>query len=136
MLNGLLGCDGGDYSDIKFIEEVVADKSQIRFDPSVTNKTTDLIRIDFAWTAADHTLWVAFCGHTNTEFELRGWASVYLGIRIMTVKQKVAKLKDSLMNGRMVKVIRDSIKIVEDMEHGFLFGMDRALPCVLHQKIE
>ena len=50
----------------------------------------------------------------------------------MTVMQKVAKLKDSLMNGRMIKVLRDCIRRVEDMEHGLLIGLDRAVPCVFH----
>ena len=50
----------------------------------------------------------------------------------MTVKQKVAKLKESVMNGRMVKVLRDSIKRIEDMKDGFLFGSERTVPCVLH----
>jgi len=50
----------------------------------------------------------------------------------MTVKQKVAKLKESVMNGRMIKVLRDSIKRIEDMKDGFLFGLERAVPCVLH----
>ena len=50
----------------------------------------------------------------------------------MTVKQKVAKLKESVMNGRMVKVLRDYIKRIEDLQDGFLFGLERAVPCVLH----
>ena len=132
MLSGLLGCEGGDYSDAKFIEEVVADKTEISFDPSVTNKTTDPRHIDFAWTTADHTLRAAFCAQINKEYNLREWPSVHLDGSIMTVKQKVAKLKESVMNGRMVKVLRDSIKRIEDMKDGFLFGLERAVPCVLH----
>ena len=36
------------------------------------------------------------------------------------------------MNGRMVKVLRDSITRIEDMQDGFLCGLDRAVPCILH----
>ena len=32
----------------------------------------------------------------------------------------------------MVKALRDSIKRIEAMENGFLFGLDRAVPCVIH----
>ena len=132
MLSVMLEYDGGDYSDIKFIEEDVADKIEISFDPSVPNTTTDPRHIDFAWTTADHTLRAAFCAQINKEFELREWPSVHSDGRIMTVKQKVTKLKESVMNGRMVKVLRDYIKRIEDLQDGFLFGLERAVPCVLH----
>ena len=50
----------------------------------------------------------------------------------MTIKQKVAKLKMSLMDGRMVLFLRASINRIEEKEKGFLFGLDRAVPCVLY----
>ena len=50
----------------------------------------------------------------------------------MTIKQKVAKLKMSLMDGRMVLFLRASINRIEEKEKGFLFCLDRAVPCVLH----
>ena len=50
----------------------------------------------------------------------------------MTIKQKVSKLKASLLNGRMVKVLRDYIKRIDDNEGRFLLGFHVAIPCVLH----
>ena len=119
-------------SDVKFIDEDVVDKIEISFDPSVTNKTTDPRHIEFSWTTAYHTLRAAFCAQINKEFELREWPSVHLDGIIMVVKQKVTKLKESVMNGRMVRVLRDFTKRIEDMKDGFLFGLKRAVPCVLH----
>ena len=36
----------------------------------------------------------------------------------MTIKQKVVKLKISLMKGRMIRVMKDYIKRLEDKERG------------------
>ena len=132
MLSEILECNGNEYIDLRFIEEVVADQTEITFDPSDTNKTSNSRHIDFDFSVADHALRTAFCAQIRKEFELREWSSSYDDGRLMTVKQKVAKLKESLMNGRMVKVLRDSIKRIEDEQDGFLFGLERAIPCVLH----
>ena len=45
---------------------------------------------------------------------------------------KVAKLKKSMMDGKMVEVLRASIDRVEAKRANFLFPMDLALPCILH----
>ena len=63
---------------------------------------------------------------------MRGWINTYEDRSFMTIKQKVSKLKASLNDGKMVKVLRDSIKRIEDKEDGFLFGLHKAVPCVLH----
>ena len=119
MLSEILQCNGNDYSDMRFIEEVVADKTETSFDPSVTNQTCNSRHIDFDFAQADHALRTAFCAQINKEFDLRGWSSLSFDGSRMTVKQKVAKLKDSLMNGRSVKVLRDSIKRIEDEQEEF-----------------
>ena len=41
MLSVLLECDCNEYSGVMFIEEVVVDQTEISFDPSVTNKTSN-----------------------------------------------------------------------------------------------
>ena len=61
MLSEILECNGNEYSDVRFIEEVVADQTEISFDPSVTNKTSDSRHIDFDLSLADHALRTAFC---------------------------------------------------------------------------
>ena len=61
MLLILLQHEGGDDLYMHFIEEVVTDKTQVRFDPSVINKKTNPRHIDFAWTTVDHNLRAAFC---------------------------------------------------------------------------
>ena len=134
MLSEILQCNGNDYSDVRFIEEEVADKTEMSFDPSVTNQTSNSRHIDFDFAQADHALRTAFCAQIKKEFDLRGWSSLSYDGSLMTVKQKVAKLKDSLMNGRSVKVLRDSIKRIEDEQDGFLFGLDKAVPCILHME--
>ena len=44
----------------------------------------------------------------------------------------MAKLKKSMMDGKMVEVLRASIDRVEAKRANFLFPMDLALPCILH----
>ena len=72
MLSILLQCEVGDDLDIKFIEKVVADKTQVIFYPSVINKNTDSRHIDFDWTTADHTSKAAFCTQISEELEMSG----------------------------------------------------------------
>lgn len=51
---------------------------------------------------------------STKEFGIRGWLNVHMKGSFVTLKQKVAKLKASLENGRMIKVPRGSIKRIED----------------------
>ena len=60
MLSEILQCNGNEYSDVRFIEEVVADQTEINFDPSVTNKTSNSRHIDFDFARADHALRTAY----------------------------------------------------------------------------
>ena len=51
-----------------------------------------------------------FIAQVNNEFGIREWSSSHVDGSFMTIKQKVAKLKVSLMEGRLIKVMRDSIR--------------------------
>ena len=55
-------------------------------------------------------------------FGLTGWLNTHADGNFMTIKQKVGKLKASLMYGRSINVLRDSIKKVEEKETGFYLG--------------
>ena len=50
----------------------------------------------------------------------------------MNIKEKMNKLRISLVEGRIVRLLRDIINRVEDKEEWFLFEMDRAVLCVLY----
>ena len=133
MIGGDVDVDGdGDMLERKHIEEVVASETEMACDPAVMNKATDPRHIDFVLNAADQILKSAYIAQVNKEFTMRGWINTHADGGFMTIKQKVAKLKVSLMDGRMVEFLRASINRIEEKEKGFLFGLDRAVPCVLH----
>ena len=121
-----------DVFERKHTEEIVASETEMVCDPAVMNKATDPRHIDFVLNGADQALKSAFIAQVNKEFIMRGWISTHTDGGFMTIKQKVSKLKKSLMDGRMVLFLRDSINRIEEKEKGFLFGLDRAVPCVLH----
>ena len=62
-----------------------------------------------------------FIAQVNKEFRMREWANEHNDGSFMTIKQKVAKLKAQLMNGRKINVLRESIKRVADKEEGFVW---------------
>ena len=133
MLGGDVDVDGdGDMLDKIHVEEMVASITEMSCDPAVINKATDPMHIDFILSAADQTLKATFIAQVNKEFGIREWLIRPMDGGFITIKAKVAKLKASLMEGRMIKVMRDSIKRIEDKQSGFLFGLERAVPCVLH----
>ena len=133
MLGGDVDVDGdGDMLDKIHVEEMVASITEMTYDPAVINKATDPMHIDFILSAADQTLKATFIAQVNKEFGIREWLIRPMDGGFITIKAKVAKLKASLMEGRMIKVMRDSIKRIEDKQSGFLFGLERAVPCVLH----
>jgi hypothetical protein len=122
----------GDITSTLHVEEKVASTTEMTCDPSVVNKGSDIQYIDFVLSSAEQTLKATFIAQVNKEFSLRGWLNKHADGSFMTVKQKVGKLKASLMDGRSIKVLRDSIKRIEEKEAGFLFGLHKAVPCVLH----
>ena len=63
---------------------------------------------------------------------MRRWINTHADRDFITIKQKVSKLKTSLMDGRLVLFIRASINIIEEKEKRFLFSLDIAVPCLLH----
>ena len=133
MLGGDVDVDGdGDMLDKIHVEEMVASITEMSCDPAVINKASDPMHIDFILSAADQTLKATFIAQVNKEFGIREWLIRPMDGGFITIKAKVAKLKASLMEGRMIKVMRDSIKRIEDKQSGFLFGLERAVPCVLH----
>ena len=106
--------------------------TEMTCDPAVINKATDPHHIDFVISSADQLLKITFIARVNKEFGIRGWMNKHEDGSFMTIKQKVSKLRASLNDGRIVKVLRDSIKRIEYKEDGFLFGLHKAVPCVLH----
>ena len=121
-----------DFSDTLHAEEKVSTTTEMTCDPAVINKATDPHHIDFVISSADQLLKTTFIARVNKEFGIRGWMNTHADGSFMTIKQKVSKLRASLNDGRMVKVLRDSIKRIEDKEDGFLFGLHKAVHCVLH----
>ena len=121
-----------DLSDTLHAEEKVSTTTEMTCDPAVINKATDPHHIDFVISSADQLLKTTFIARVNKDFGIRGWMNTHEDGSFMTIKQKVSKLRASLNDGRMVKVLRDSIKRIEDKEDGFLFGLHKAVPCVLH----
>ena len=133
MLGWDCDVDGdGDMLEKMHVEELVASSTEMTCDPAIINKETDPRHIDFVLSSADQSMKATFIAQVNNEFGIREWSSSHVDGSFMTIKQKVAKLKASLMEGRLIKVMRDSIKRIEDKQSGFLFGLERAVPCVLH----
>ena len=91
-------------------------------DPSVVNRATDPHHIDFILDLAEQTLKVIFIAQVKKKFGLRGWLNSHDNGSFMTIKQKFSNLKVSLLDGRMVKLLRDSIKRIEEKEDGFYLG--------------
>ena len=110
------GCIDGeeDLLYIKHIEKVLTGKTEMTCDPTVTNKESDPRYVYFLLNVVDQTLRATFITQINTEFGIRGWPNAHGDGSLMTIKKKVAKLKTSLMKGRMIRVMKDSIKSTED----------------------
>ena len=133
MLEDDVGGGGdGDITDALYVEEKVAVTTEMTCYPDVMNKATDPHCIDFVLSSADQLLKATCIAQVNKEFGMRGWMNKHGDGGFMTIKQKVSKLKVSLMYGRMIKVMRDYIKRIEEKEDGFPFGLHKAVPCVLH----
>lgn len=116
------------------IEEAVADQTKIRFDPSVTNKCTDTMHIDYVQTDADSEGRSQFVALIRNEFKLREWSLFDKNQVFINTSDQVVKLKHSLMEGQMVKLLRQSIIRIEEAQDGFLFEMERGVPCILHME--
>ena len=110
------------------IEEQVKDTTVMRFDPGVLNREKDIHHIDYDYRLGRSQDRVSFFQSIKYEFELRKWK--FTGNPFLCVQ----KLKQSMMDGRMVTVLRDSIQHVEEKRGTFLFPMELAVPCILHME--
>ena len=68
-------------------------------DSAIMNKAIDPIHIDFLLDSADQSMKTTFIAQVNKEFRMREWANEYDDGSFMTIHQKVAKLKASLIDG-------------------------------------
>ena len=116
------------------VEEAVADDTKIRFDQSVTNKSTDTMHIDYVQTNADSERRSQFVALVYKEFKLRYWSLFDENKVFINTSDQVVKLKQSLMEGQMVKLLGQSIMRVEEEQDEFLFEMERGISCILHME--
>lgn len=73
----------------------------------------------------------------DAEFKLRGWSKMYngpSGMRPITLGNKVAQLKESLLEGAVVIQLRDSIEYNRSIVDGVLFPQSLAILCILHME--
>ena len=114
------------------LEEQVANESAMLYDPADMDRTTNPMHIDYIIDDSNQTMNTTHFVQVAKEFTIRKWAHSHDNGSFMTIKQKVAKLKSSLMEGRLIAKLRESIKRIEEKEDEFLFGIDKAVPCGLH----
>ena len=116
------------------VEEIVVDARKIRFVPFVINKCNDVMYIDYMQTYADSEGISQFVALIRKEFKLRHWSLFDENKVFINTSDQVVKLNQSLMEGQMVKLLRQSIMRIEEEQDGFLFEMERGVPCILHMK--
>ena len=111
-----------DWDGEHHVEDDVRTISVMRFDPSVENKHIDVTHIDFKFGETTSSDRVIFFKHIKKEFELHKWG--FEGVP----RQMIIKLKQSMMNGMKVRILRDYINRVEENRDTFLFGMELGVP--------
>ena len=74
-------------------EEAVADDTKNNFDPSVTNKATDTMHIDYVQTDADSEGRSQFVALIRNEFKLRHWSLFDENKVFIKTSDQVVKLR-------------------------------------------
>ena len=104
LVGGVANAEG------KYIEEVVAGKTLIRWDPSIANREIDLYHIDFVWRDTTFPLRMSFMKLVDTELEMRGVALVdQVNGTSIFIREKIVSLKKSLLDGAKVTMLRKSL---------------------------
>ena len=104
------------------------------YDSSIEGKETNMTHVDYKYTTASTQERNIFGKLVDAEFKLRGWSKMYngpSGMRPITLGNKVAKLKESLLEGAVVIQLRDSIEYNRSIVDEFSFPQSLAIPCIL-----
>ena len=109
-------------SEVDHVEERLRGQSEIRCDPWVVNKETDSKHIEFAWTSTTNHPRASFIALIKKKFELRGRdARDTVTGTVITTRNKISKLKCSLLDGVKVVILKNSINRVAEKRDEFLF---------------
>ena len=122
-------------SEVGHVGERLRVQSDIRYDPGVVNKKTDSNNIDFVWISTTNHLRASFMALIKKEFKLRGWdARDPVTGTVLATRNKISKLKCSLLGGVKVTILKNSLNRVAEKRDKFLFPMDFFLLCILHME--
>ena len=68
-------------------------------------------------------------------FYLHGWdvPDKFIGTPL-SIRKKVAKLKDSLLDGIKITILKNSLNRVSEKRDKYMFTMDKFIPCILYME--